>query len=117
MSSKQVDWTVYGLVDPRNGEIFYVGCTSMPDERLRGHIRDARNKPRKNPRKATRINAIVKNGHQPVMVTLEITNETEHDQCEKEWIIRLAKSGSPITNCLIGNIRRYIIDEITPLKN
>ena len=34
-------WYVYGLVDPRDGEIFYIGCTSNPSSRLKGHFTDS----------------------------------------------------------------------------
>lgn len=33
-------WAVYGLVDPRDGLVFYIGCTVDPINRLSGHFTD-----------------------------------------------------------------------------
>lgn len=33
-------WVVYGLIDPRDQEVFYVGCTSHFYKRMRNHCLD-----------------------------------------------------------------------------
>jgi hypothetical protein len=39
-------WHVYGLKDPRNGVIRYVGITFDPEQRLRNHLADRSNTPK-----------------------------------------------------------------------
>jgi len=33
-------WFIYGLVDPRTDEVFYVGCSVCPEDRLKCHRSD-----------------------------------------------------------------------------
>lgn len=33
-------WCVYGLVDPRDGQLFYIGLSARSAGRLREHLRD-----------------------------------------------------------------------------
>jgi predicted GIY-YIG superfamily endonuclease len=33
-------WYVYDLIDPRDKQVFYVGCTSVPLKRYIGHLHD-----------------------------------------------------------------------------
>lgn len=34
-------WTVYGLIDPRDNAVFYIGMSTIPKARLNGHISDS----------------------------------------------------------------------------
>lgn len=60
-------FTVYGLVDPRGPEVFYVGCTSRLDCRFAEHVRQGSAKVK------TRIQGILSQGLKPSMVILEYT--------------------------------------------
>lgn len=41
MATASRKWSVYGLVDPREGLIYYVGCSYKPFHRVRAHATTA----------------------------------------------------------------------------
>lgn len=39
-SEPELPWTVYTLTDPRDGTVFYIGCSRNPRRRIRDHNGD-----------------------------------------------------------------------------
>jgi len=60
---------IYVLIDPRNGDVRYVGLCAHPDGRLYGHISESRTK--KKSAKLEWIRELIESGHAPVMEVLE----------------------------------------------
>lgn len=77
-------YTIYGLVDPRGPELFYVGCTSRLESRFAEHVRQGSNKIKK------RTQDILRHGLKPSMVILEHTSDALR---EFIWIDRLLPLG------------------------
>ena len=61
MSDLTNRYYVYHLVDPRNGEVFYVGKGT--GDRIRHHVREAKGRKFKNARKCERIISIIDSGN------------------------------------------------------
>jgi hypothetical protein len=71
---------IYHLVDPRNSEVFYVGQTVDPGQRLQDHIKSrAAGKA-----KVERLDAILSSGLYPVMKTVTAVTGTYSDACRVE---------------------------------
>lgn len=92
--------SVYGLIDPIEHKIRYVGKTTSPDKRLRDHIRQARHRSGRNTLKAEWIRRLASAGARPDMIVLEECGD-EWPQREKYWIARIPhllneKSGGQI---------------------
>ena len=79
---------IYGLIDPRGPELFYVGCTAKPSARLRKHRCNASKLAGKKLRE--RIRAIKQSDGLPQMVILERTDDRLR---EYAWIQFLAHLG------------------------
>ena len=92
---------IYGLIDPRGPELFYVGCTAKPSARLRRH-RNLRSTSAGKKLKA-RIRAIKHSGNQLEMVILE---QTEDSPREYAWIAFFDHLG------LANTVRRPVIPYI-----
>ena len=71
---------IYQLIDPRTGQVFYVGQTMDAEKRLSGHIRDAIDT-----EKRIKIKDILAAGEQPQMVV--IANVPEHVANDYEKLI------------------------------
>lgn len=67
---------IYGLCDPRTGELRYVGKSHKPDFRLYIHIWDAKNRPRT--RLHTWIRSLVREDVEPEQFIIE--------ECGEDWI-------------------------------
>lgn len=88
-------WTIYGLTDPRDGGVRYVGRTRLPlRSRLVGHISDKSNR-----RKAQWIAELLALGLRPGIVTLAATNKWPVAQrMEFEVIAEARRRGWMLTN-------------------
>ena len=75
-------YSVYSLTDPRDGRIYYVGCTTNPEQRLRMHSGG------NSTCTADRINSKLKEeGLQPVMTILASTEDRQQaGDLERHWI-------------------------------
>jgi hypothetical protein len=96
-----VTWRIYGLRDPRDGVIRYVGITlKTARERLREHVREARGYPRTRNERSKWILSLLSDGVEPVVLCLRdsITNITEACAQEQAWIVYLRSRGLPLTN-------------------
>lgn len=92
-------WTVYLLIDPRDGEIRYVGCSMRLRERYWGHISDGRFAIR-NPDwrggstpKAQWIKELLQLGLMPIMEPLVKTRSWDYRFLEEGWIRRIGLAG------------------------
>lgn len=87
---------IYGLIDPRTKEIFYIGFTgNTPTIRLLQHITRSEG----NPEKQAVISDILAADLMPSTVTLEVVGTPEEaTAAEKKWIKTGLLAGWPLTN-------------------
>lgn len=85
---------IYGLVDPRDNEIKYIGRTKDPDYRLDTHIRmvDA------GKMKTMWILELKAFGLDPSMMILETVDRKDESAAEKRWVQYFLKMGKPLLN-------------------
>jgi hypothetical protein len=98
-------WHIYVLINPVNGDEFYVGMSIDPKERLRGHITRAKSKKLKQYASGHYIRALLERGIRPEVKIIESLKLTisSHDviranQREKEVIREYKKLGKAWTN-------------------
>lgn len=90
---------IYGLKNPEDGKIFYIGVTKNKlSRRLRNHINDKKN----NIPKAVVINDLKSRNKEPLIVLLEsVHNKMEFSTSnsrESHWIRYFLKRNQPLTN-------------------
>lgn len=100
--SDRVTALIYGLFDPRDNNVYYVGQVSSFSglkRRLETHICDARTNSTKGPGrlKIAWISELRKLGLVPRIQLLEEVN-ADDTVSERRWIERLALEGAPLTN-------------------
>ena len=77
---------VYELIDPRNGEVFYIGkgCKN----RLKDHVCHVKNEQlsykKKNPHKYNKINSILEDGYNDIKYNKKFITEDENEAFDKE---------------------------------
>jgi|WetSurMetagenome_2_1015567.scaffolds.fasta_scaffold274197_3 hypothetical protein len=81
---------IYGLCDPRDGLIRYVGVTKNPAYRLSEHLRMP---VKEGIAKNTWIADLLSKELTPIFVFLEAVKEEDASACEQEWIESFAKLG------------------------
>lgn len=116
-------WTVYFLIDPRDGEIHYVGCSSNLRERFHCHMSSGRfvmrnpDWPGKPSRKQLWIKELLSLGLKPLLVPLIKTKDMGiHWALEEAWIRRMGLAGCDLF--INGNRERLLADGIiTPHQN
>ena len=95
-------YLIYGLIDPRNGQLRYVGKTSgQLSIRLAHHVHRSLHQ-RTNYHKANWIRGLVSEGYRPQIIALV---ETDHDtfvQAETFYIRYFREMGCPLTNLTDG---------------
>lgn len=84
---------IYGLVDPRDKQIYYVGSTNDMNVRLAGHYNDSADT-----RKTRWINDAFKSGVTPNMVVLAVVEVNNRFEEEYKWIYLGRAMGWPLTN-------------------
>lgn len=100
---------IYALVDPRNGDIRYVGKTIFPERRLTCHI----NEKKSNRSKISWIAELRQEQLLPEMRILETCAETNWEDREKHWIKHGHEVGWKLLNKTEGGYGPY---EWTPPK-
>ena len=90
---------IYVLVDPRNGEIRYVGYTTRPGKR---HKEDLDEATRQNNRRAYWIRALSKLGQKPIFRVLQKINAQECANAECYWIREMTRQGCCLVNGTAG---------------
>jgi DNA-binding XRE family transcriptional regulator len=89
--------TIYGLVDPRTGELRYVGSTTLPvNQRLTSHMRDHDNKS-PSPKEVW-IRGLKEQGLRPQVVEIESCSVEYRDDRELFWIRHYQDSGCSLVN-------------------
>lgn len=103
MNSKQ-EYYVYGLIDPKNNEIFYIG--KGKGNRVFDHFTEQLQKSKGNKLKIKRINSIQQEGKQPKIkyFSKNLDEETAYilEKCLIERIGRSIFKHGPLTNILEG---------------
>jgi AP2 domain len=78
---------IYGLADPRNTAIRYVGKSIRPRQRYNSHLHA--NHLKANSRKNIWLRELLKLGLKPELVMLDTTDDSTWEAEEKKWIARL----------------------------
>lgn len=85
---------IYGLCDPATGRIRYVGRSTQPQERLRQHLREARDE-RRGYRKCRWIRSLAA---APTLRILDWVAPDDAVRAEGYWIRRLTRGGCRLVN-------------------
>lgn len=100
---------IYGLIDPRNGNLMYVGKSNNPTLRLGGHRKD----PLKNPRKRNWIFELKSQSLDPIIRIFEICALEKWEQREIFWINKFLSEGCDLFNLNKGGGGTYVCMERT----
>lgn len=92
---------IYGLKDPKTGQVRYVGKSSSgmkrPSEHFRAH------KLHKKCHKSSWIKSLAVQGLQPEIIVLETLDSKDAlSDAEMKWIAHLKAQGHPLTNHTVG---------------
>jgi hypothetical protein len=101
---------IYGLIDPRNNNVFYIGFTQYLNKRYNEHLNINNKKREKNTYKENVINKIFQLGLKPEMRIIDKCdkifnsnlNMFEHERLEKYYIQKYIDEGIKLTNLTIG---------------
>lgn len=88
---------IYGLWDPRNGELRYVGKSENLVSRMRHHLGDKRRT-----HKTHWLGVLKMLGLRPVVEIIDETDLDSWEECEKYWISYFKSIGTRLTNCAEG---------------
>ncbi len=92
--------SIYGLFDPRNNELRYIGKTKVSlEKRLYNHIY---NKDNSNKTKSNWINDLKSHNLKPIMKLIKETDNNNWEYWEKYYIDYYTQKGSNLLNILIG---------------
>ena len=89
---------IYGLQDPRDGLIHYVGKSKRPEYRLKQHLRGKAT----NADKMVWLDGLGVAGVEPLVVILEETDAQGWAKTERRWIAKGRADGWPLTNIQDG---------------
>lgn len=93
-------WQVYGLVDPRNGRVRYVGWTTDAEYRLKAHILESEEG---TTHKCQWIRSLLENGLVPELKILEQGEGDTWSESERWWIkFYREEVGEVLTNATDG---------------
>lgn len=90
---------IYGLSDPRDGGVRYIGKANNPRLRMYGHLRSARKKYTK---VAIWIRGLLEESILPRMEILEIVDMSEWESKEKGWISHYRATSKDLLNMQDG---------------
>ena len=88
---------IYGLRDPRDSQIRYVGKANDPAQRLRQHRSSAKGG-KENPHSSAWLKSLLDGGHKPELVLLEEVSRHRWEEAEQAWIQYLRGLGCYLTN-------------------
>lgn len=80
------EYFIYGLVDPRDDLVKYVGKSLDPSKRLGGHIADTLKRSGRDTPKVAWIRKLISLNMRPTVVVLEKTARSCADNAERRWI-------------------------------
>jgi hypothetical protein len=89
---------IYGLKDPMDNQIHYVGKSDSPKARYSSHLRDDCS----NHHKTAWIAALRDAGLRPELVILQEVQADQWDKAERKWIADGLSMGWPLTNIASG---------------
>lgn len=101
--------TIYALVNPFDGNVFYVGKTTEKIKtRFRAHLCDKGNKEKYN-----EIQHILSQNTKPSIKILEEKPHPEYKSIdmgkrEKKWVLKMMKSGHRLTNKVYAKKQMYV---------
>lgn len=95
MSSKKIH-CIYGLIDPRNNVIFYIGKTCRPNTRIYGHLAPSNVIKRSNC--CTYVRNMLEQGVKPLLKVLLTCKEKNINKFEKHYITKYKKLNPNLTN-------------------
>jgi hypothetical protein len=84
---------IYGLLDPRDQQLRYVGKTLHPSRRLREHLRQLDDTPR-----GAWLLELTTSGFKPKLIVFSEVSKADASEEEKETIRRYALLGCPLLN-------------------
>lgn len=90
--------TIYGLIDPRDGQLRYVGKTVRS---LKDRIREHKHDPTRNHR-TNWLKSVYSYGAAPEIVVLEVTTQDEGSAAEIWWIAYMKFIGCKLVNATLG---------------
>lgn len=90
---------IYGLLDPRDGQIKYVGKTKDLAQRMKDHLKDAK---RSNTPKNAWLLKLGRLDLCPEMIVLEEVSKAMWPEAERRWIADMRKRGIPLKNICDG---------------
>lgn len=91
---------IYGLFDPRDCRLRYIGKSDNPQKRLKDHIKSSKQK--NNLRVYNWIRSLLSEGLEPSIEILEECTSDNWQESEKAWIAECKKFGLDITNLTEG---------------
>ena len=107
---------IYILRDPANAEVRYVGKTTMPKRRLRGHLTGCMSR---ESHAARWLRKLIAGGVEPLMEiveTIENSNDEDWQNRERFWIAHFIQLGCRLTNATDGGIGGLKMSEETRRK-
>lgn len=108
-------WYVYILIDPRTDLVRYVGITSNPPMRLRGHVSDS--KLRETTHKSRWIRQLLAKSLRPVMEIVESGIGDQWAAAETKWVQKYWASGNLTNQTMGGDKGPFFVSEETRLKH
>lgn len=116
---------IYGLIDSRNDNIFYVGFTQYLKKRYNVHLNVNGNRREKNLYKDNIIRKILNVGLKPEMIILDSCeklfnydlNIYEHERLEINYIEKFKENGINLSNLTIGGFYWFYKNNIPKIIN
>lgn len=105
---------IYGLIDPRDGTLRYVGKADKPGRRLQAHLFHAKHNQLTH--KARWIKGLLEAGVAPEMTILEIVPLDDWQEAERFWIAYLRAIGCELVNHNDGGLGNVKCDAETRQK-
>lgn len=93
---------IYGLFDPRNNQLRYIGKANNPKNRLKEHIRELKRTNSPNTHKNKWIKSLLSVDLYPLLEILEKVSLDNWEECETKWIERAKKAGCNLVNSTFG---------------
>lgn len=72
---------IYALIDPREGQVYYIGQTRNPWNRIETHIKRPHSNELERRVKALRAERLL-----PILRVIEVVDELEWEDAERRWI-------------------------------
>jgi len=93
---------IYGLFDPRDYRLRYIGKADNPEFRLLAHVRESMDMVGRNPIKETWISGLLTEGLMPSVEILEEVPVSQWQQVEQAWIKEAREKGLNLVNIANG---------------